>query len=366
MPISEDVLKSSELAVIRLRALYSRYGYTRFEMNNFEEYELYARNKSFLVSDDVITFTGYGGKLMALRPDVTLSIVKNSSDDRHRKLYYNENVYRATADRDFRERMQMGVECVGDVGAYEVGETLYLAGASLAEVGENYCLDVSHLGFLSGLIDAAGFTGDAREVVLRLIGEKNAPELRRVCAERGVSADLTARLASLAKLYGEFDETVGELELISVNAETDAAIAELRAAHAVVKTLGGAGFRLDFSAMNDLRYYNGIIFRGYVEGVHTAVLSGGQYDNLMRSFGKRSGAIGFAVFLDLLGELHTQRRAVSDVLLIFGDSDGDEVARAVRELTDAGYSVRAQREIRGDESTAKVAHIKNGRVKFDD
>ena len=78
-----------------LRILYSRYGYSRYKKNKFEEYDLYAKNKDFLISDSVITITDVGGKLMALKPDVTLSIAKNTRDEPGiRKLYYNENVYR--------------------------------------------------------------------------------------------------------------------------------------------------------------------------------------------------------------------------------------------------------------------------------
>ena len=71
-------MQISELVAFDLRSLYSSYGYTKYKMSKFEEYDLYARNKDFLISENVITFTDLSGKLMALKPDVTLSIVKNS------------------------------------------------------------------------------------------------------------------------------------------------------------------------------------------------------------------------------------------------------------------------------------------------
>jgi len=75
--ISASVLKNDEKAIFRLRELYSKYGYSRYKVSKFEEYDLYAHNKSFLVSENVLTFTDTDGRLMALKPDVTLSIVKN-------------------------------------------------------------------------------------------------------------------------------------------------------------------------------------------------------------------------------------------------------------------------------------------------
>ena len=49
-------LLPNEAITFALRSLYDRYGYSRYKMNKFEEYDLYADNKDFLVSDNVITF----------------------------------------------------------------------------------------------------------------------------------------------------------------------------------------------------------------------------------------------------------------------------------------------------------------------
>ena len=49
-----SVLQGDERAALALRALYSRYGYTQYKMNKFEEYDLYVQNKDFLISDHII------------------------------------------------------------------------------------------------------------------------------------------------------------------------------------------------------------------------------------------------------------------------------------------------------------------------
>ena len=150
VPMSD--LNNQERAIFALRALYRSYGYTQFKMSKFEEYDLYARNKDFLVSDSVITFTDTTGKLMALKPDVTLSIIKNSRDTARtvQKLYYNENVYRVSGStHDFKEIMQTGLECIGDLDAYDICEVVTLAAASLNLISPKFSLDISHLGLLS-------------------------------------------------------------------------------------------------------------------------------------------------------------------------------------------------------------------------
>ena len=72
-----NILRDNEKAVFALRKLFTEHNYRHFKMSKFEEYDLYSKNKDFLVSDGVITFNDSNGKLLALKPDVTLSIIKN-------------------------------------------------------------------------------------------------------------------------------------------------------------------------------------------------------------------------------------------------------------------------------------------------
>ena len=113
----ETILKNQEKISYALRALYQRYGYLSYKMSKFEEYDLYVENKDFLVGDGVITFNDTNGKLLALKPDVTLSIIKNDGDVvGKRKVCYNENVYRISDKTgQFKEIMQAGLECIGDI-----------------------------------------------------------------------------------------------------------------------------------------------------------------------------------------------------------------------------------------------------------
>ena len=67
--------------------------------------------------------------------------------------------------------------------------------------------------------------------------------------------------------------------------------------------------------VNSMDYYNGVIFQGFLPGLHTPVLSGGRYDNLPRKMGKQVGAIGFALSMGLLEERADGGRFDADVLL---------------------------------------------------
>ena len=154
--LNENILKNEERAVFALRALYKNYGYSPFKMSKFEEYDLYVRNKDFLVGDSVITFNDTDGKLLAMKPDVTLSIIKNTVDEDNvkRKVFYNENVYRVSPKTHrFKEIMQTGIECIGDIDITDVYEVVFLAAKSLSLISPDFVLDISHLGIHSSILD---------------------------------------------------------------------------------------------------------------------------------------------------------------------------------------------------------------------
>ena len=307
MDFSTDILTNDERIIFNLRTLYSKCGYAPYKMSRFEEYELYAANKAFLPSGEIIAFYNTGGKLMALRPDVTLSIVKNLQDSEElKKLYYNENIYR-TINGEIKEQVQVGLECIGKINAEQAGEVLMLAKKSLDALGEKTQLDISHMGFLGGLLESEGLNAKQRADMTQSISEKNIPEIRLLCEKFKLSNSFGEKLTALTSLCGSFAEVRGDLERISVNDTTSAALQELDELDSVLKRLGTiSGINIDFSVTGDLTYYNGIVFQGFIEGIPEKVLSGGRYDELIRSFGKSMNAIGFALYPDLVSLRNTQ------------------------------------------------------------
>ena len=96
MELDLNVLRPQERASLQLRLLYEQEGFRKYHMGRFEEYGLYQENRRFLSSEQVITFTDLDGRLLALKPDVTLSIAKNAQvgPGGCGRYYYQENVYR--------------------------------------------------------------------------------------------------------------------------------------------------------------------------------------------------------------------------------------------------------------------------------
>ena len=343
-------LKKEDRNILSLRHLYEQYGFVHYKMNKFEEYDLYVSNKDFLSGDNIITFTDTNGRLLALKPDVTLSIVKNYREAAGtvQKVYYNENIYRPSkSTKTYKELMQMGLECMGDLNLYHISEVLLLAAKSLEALSDSYILDLSHLGVVRGFLKELNLQPRHEERFLSLLREKNCHGIQTLFDSLKIDDELREKAIALASAYGNMDSVLKTLENISLNETMDRAIEELSTVCGVLEEQGFDNVHLDFSIEGDMGYYNGFLFRGYIEGIPTGVLSGGQYDELMEKMGKSSGAIGFAINLSLLEDYETNVGSYdTDVLLLY-DSSASPAAlmEAVQELVEQGNTVQAQQRI---------------------
>lgn len=340
-------MRQEQQAMLDLCELYGKFGYTQYKMSKFEEYDLYVRNKSFLISDSVITFTDTNGKLMALKPDVTLSIVKNSLDipGYVQKLYYDEHVYRISDKTSaYKEIPQVGLECLGDIDDYSIAEVLSLAAQSLSTFDEDYILDISNLDILSLVLDRIGISESGRRALIECISKKDIHDAERICREEGIDTEKASLLSRLEACSGEVDAALKGLASLFDDVEWNAMVKRFGE---ILALLPKKNVRIDFSVVNDMNYYNGIVFQGFVPSIPTDVLSGGQYDNLMARMEKKSGAIGFALYLDRLEALVSPRKEYDvDALLLYSEDDSPAaILAAVQELSRQGLTVLAQKSV---------------------
>ncbi len=125
-------------------------------------------------------------------------------------------------------------------------------------------------------------------------------------------------LKKLPSLFGGeevFDEA--QPYIAGVRGAADA-LKYLRTVFSALKAAGYHQIGIDLSIVNKLDYYTGIIFHGYVEGAGNAVLSGGRYDSLIKTFGCDMPANGFAVDIDAIAaSLPTSHRSTRTKLVHF-------------------------------------------------
>ncbi|MDE6550347.1 MAG: ATP phosphoribosyltransferase regulatory subunit [Clostridia bacterium] len=331
---------SEERLPLALGELYASYGYRKYRMRRFEEYALYVDNMDFLADKNVITFGGADGKLLALRPDVTLSIINNTKADCDcgEKLYYNEAVFRLSGDDGYAEIRQTGVEVIGKVDILAMAEIVELIIKSLAMLSDSYALDVSHSGLIHGIVSSLPVDSKCKAKIYDEIARKGVHNLRAIVRSEGLPEETAASLSALCALSGAPKDVLPALKDIAVGDEAVGALNQLTRLCELLDKRGlGDKIRLDFSVVNHLDYYNGIIYNGFIREYPKAVIVGGQYDKLPEKLGKRAQAIGFAVNLEA-----TPYAAAPpvDIALVYGeDDDVSKVMERADELRAQGKSV---------------------------
>lgn len=297
MEINDALLGKDEKISLTLRSLYRAQGYSQFKMRKFEEYDLYMRNKEFLISEGIITFNDTDGKLLALKPDVTLSIIKYARDlpGQVQKLFYTENVYRISeSSHAYKEIMQTGLECIGETTPEDTAQVIRLAVESAEKISPDYRAVFTHIGFVDRYLEDLGL---AREPEARkALSEKNTHTLEALYPQA------LQALLPLMQCYPGVSQAQEAL-LPFCSGEAAAELMAFDRLMALAFPRGCPKASVDFSLATTAGYYSGVAFKCYVAGVAVPVLSGGQYDGLMQKLGRSSRAIGFAVYLDALEHL---------------------------------------------------------------
>ncbi|MGN0823491.1 MAG: ATP phosphoribosyltransferase regulatory subunit [Candidatus Coproplasma sp.] len=358
---------NSEKSVIQsLVSLYKSYGYKLYKPSCFEEYSLYQENKDFLIGKNVIAFSDLSGRLMAMRPDVTLSLIKHSDlkEGMLEKYYYDEKVYRQSAgSKEFKEVSQVGAEIIGAVDGASVCEAAILMCETLSSISCDYVLDVSHMGFTEGLLSEFG---EGNKEVKECLKSKNLHDFKKLSQKYGYSEKLVSAFEIALEAEGEPNAALKKAEGAVLNEQMSAALNSLST---LCKRLEGFGYgdkiKVDFSVTNNADYYNGEVFNGYVNGIFHRVLSGGRYDKLINKFGKVGGAIGFALYLGELDRYFTKEREEVDFLIIYDNTCEDRALKAANEKIKEGYSVRISNLNDCEVRYKNIINLVNGESKND-
>ena len=171
----------------------------------------------------------------------------------------------------------MGLECIGAADDAVTAQAVSLAIRSLARTERDFVLEISHMGFVTGLFDAVGAPESIRPRLLTCIRDRNAHELQKCAAESCLSRQGADALCRLSALAGDWETVLTAAEPLALNAAMGAALTELRTLCQALEAQGEtANLKLDLSLVNDMEYYNGLVLQGYLAGLPRAVLQGGR------------------------------------------------------------------------------------------
>jgi ATP phosphoribosyltransferase regulatory subunit len=321
------MLQDEQYYAIKLKELFLSYGFEEYKLSGLEEYSLYHAHENFLSWKEVAVFN-VGGKLLALRPDVTLSVIKNVDGKDTKKLFYDEKVYRLSSTGGVDEVRQIGVEVVGGVDVAVQSEVLALIKKTLECMGGDYVVDISHIGIVEAVLDSAKIEGADRQCVLKCLAEKNIHDLKKIFPEGGCGYNAVERLITLSP---EPEKGIEELKAF-VPKSAQKYVDEMQS---VLSLVGCKNININFSAVGNADYYNGLVFKGYLSDMPSAILSGGRYDKIMEKFGKTSNAIGFALYFGEISANKRRDKPTPDCAVVYGDGQ-EKVAYTTADKIRAG------------------------------
>ena len=239
--------------------------------------------------------------------------------------------------------MQTGLEVISNIDTYTQCEVIMLAMRSMESISDDYILDLSHMRFLESLLENCGIEADSMETFFGLIGSKNVPAIKALCKTQGISEQGCQALCKVTSMYLPIKEALKEIADIVDGEKMNKTYSELCDICSVMDQFGLIEkLYLDFSVVNDMNYYDGIIFKGFVNGIPDSILSGGRYDRVVERFGKKTNAIGFAVYLDKLERFGEQSEDFDVDVMLWYDADvaPSKIIEAVRKLNGEGKSVK--------------------------
>ena len=340
-------MSKKDLVLLNIRKMYDSYGYKKISLPSFEEYDLYNENKDF-IDRNVLTVMSPNGKLLALRPDITLSVAKKVSKDRslkYSKIYYQENTYNLTKYVGYEEDEQLGIELIGKESTFLDFEIINLAVKSLDIINKKSMIVLSHAGFISSIFENFDLEYETKEQILDCINRKNSHDIQKILKKNEhISENVKKLIYKIPELSGNLENIEKELLKYEINVNTKKILSELKQLNSLLmKFYKKSKIVFDFSVVKNLNYYNGIILQGYIEDFPNVILTGGRYDKLFEKFGVDTGAVGFAILTDgLKGYYKDTDKKDFEVLIAYDNSDFEKLVEIVNDFQKKGLRVRTE------------------------
>jgi ATP phosphoribosyltransferase regulatory subunit len=302
MNFEEVILSTQEKAIFSLRQVFNQYGYRPYPKLRWEDYDFYVQHKAFLQNTPILSFHDYDGRLLALRPDVTLSLVRRyQPSGLLQKWYYEETVYRVPeGGSGFQEMLQMGIECLGPITSADEIELICMAGESLRVLNDSFLLDLSHTSLLPGLLLSLPIPEQVHGLFMKAFQKRNLTEIFSLSQEHHLDQQTIDIMLQLLGQYGSLSNGIKKLQQFSENPLLSEALNQLIPLVGEIQVQNPdliQHLRLDSSIAPNIGYYRGLLLRGYLPNAKGPILNGGRYDPLLEKLNKPDYGFGFALTL---------------------------------------------------------------------
>ena len=277
-----------------------RFGFGEVVTPAFEQAELFTLRSGEAIVDEMYVFKDKGDREMALRPEITASVIRffvneMSNSPKPLKLYYVGNCFRYENPQSgrYREFFQLGAELIGNDNPETDAEVISLAVECLRATGlQDFTVRIGHIGVLKSLvleeIADSSLAGD----VLRMIDKEDFDAVARAFDTNGIPGELLESITSIAG-------TKGGVEVLESVEQTEAN-EHLRELFEILKLYGLDDCQLDLGIVRGLDYYTGMVFEIDAPrlGAEKQVLGGGSYTLSELFGGEPVFSTGFAIGID--------------------------------------------------------------------
>ncbi|RLG87117.1 MAG: histidine--tRNA ligase [Thermoprotei archaeon] len=308
-----DVLPPESEAITwlcnRFREVARSYGYREILTPTIERFQLFSLKSGEEIRRSMYVFKDKAGREVALRPEVTPSVMRVylrllRAQPKPIRLFYIANVFRYDEPQfgRYREFLQAGVELIGGGSRHHDLELLMLLNDYYRSIGlKDYRFKLGHMTPIRALCRRAGLSDEEVDRVLHLVDKGMVGEAEEILRRRGGvrEAEVLKTLVSIGRTSDP--ERVRRLaEELSEDGWEDVAqgLAELASFGEDLRSLG-LNFVLDPGFARGLAYYTGVIFEVEAPGLGISIAGGGRYDGLTAVYGGApEPSTGFAIGIE--------------------------------------------------------------------
>ena len=281
-------------------------GFIQIKPEIFEEYDEITQIDKNISTKSMVKVVS--NKVMVLRPDITISLMKNLiprwEDDLSLKLFYHPTVYKNKRNGDgIIQCRQFGCEYLGEPSMDADREVVNLAFNILRKFTDEFLLEIGSGNYIDGFVEALNIDSDTERQFKKLLYRKNKPELEAFAQKLDIKPELKELMVNILSIRCTLKEVTERANKYFTNARMKKGIDQLNTISTLISKEDLDKYTLfDLSMVSKLDYYDGIMLKGYYKSLYKEILSGGRYDSLTESFGKRVPAIGFTIYFDALME----------------------------------------------------------------
>jgi histidyl-tRNA synthetase len=283
-----------------MREACHRFGFGEVVTPTFENAELFTLRSGQAIVDEMYVFRDKGDREMALRPEITASVIRfyvneMSTAPKPLKLYYVGNCFRYENPQSgrYREFFQIGAELIGSKNPETDAEVIALAVSCMRAAGlENFVVRIGHIGVLKSLVNERITDPAVAADVLRMIDKEDFDALGDLFDAKALPRPLFDRIAAVAEIRGG----VEALDNVDKTEASD----YLREIFSVLKLYGIDDCQVDMGIVRGLDYYTGMVFEIDAPnlGAEKQVLGGGSYTLSELFGGEPIFSTGFAIGID--------------------------------------------------------------------